>query len=186
MVRKDDGNDTAVQAFQYGATNARLMDWDHQSGRWKIYASIGGTTLAEYDELTHTIPTWTKSYTYMGDSVLSTETKVGNNEVVEYNHPDRLETKTVTNQALGTSYEQNSLPFGTALAAESTTSLSKRFTSYERSNSTGLDYAINRTYDSKQGRFTQVDPIGMSAVDFNHPQTLNLYTYCGNDPTNNI
>ncbi len=68
--------------------------------------------------------------------------------------------------------------------AESTTSQSKRFTSYERSAQTGLDYAVNRTYDSKLGRFTQGDPIGMSAVSLGSPQTLNLYTYCGNDPIN--
>lgn len=47
-----------------------------------------------------------------------------------------------------------------------------------------MDYAINRTYGSKQGRFTQVDPIGMSASSLLSPQTLNLYTYCGNDPIN--
>ncbi|CAN5217781.1 hypothetical protein BH20ACI2_BH20ACI2_05460 [soil metagenome] len=69
--------------------------------------------------------------------------------------------------------------------AESTvTDYSKRFTSYERSARTGLDYAVNRTFDSKQGRFTQVDPIGMKSVDLNAPQTLNLYAYCANDPVN--
>jgi len=49
---------------------------------------------------------------------------------------------------------------------------------------TGLDYAINRHYDSLQGRFTQVDPIGMGATDLSDPQTLNLYSYCANDPVN--
>jgi len=49
---------------------------------------------------------------------------------------------------------------------------------------TGLDYAINRHYDSLQGRFTQVDPIGMKSVDLKNPQTLNLYAYCANDPIN--
>lgn len=78
------------------------------------------------------------------------------------------------------------MPFGTALNAESTGSTNKRFTSYDRSAPTGLDYAINRTYDSKQGRFTQVDPIGMSAVSLAAPQTLNMYTYCGNDPINYV
>src|SRR5690606_10817290 len=98
---------------------------------------------------------------------------------------DRLGTRLVTNQAGGTSYEQVTLPFGTALNAESTlTTNNKRFTSYDRSAPTGLDYAINRTYDSKQGRFTQVDPIGMSAASLAAPQTLNTYTYCGNDPVN--
>ncbi|MBA3352493.1 MAG: RHS repeat-associated core domain-containing protein [Blastocatellia bacterium] len=56
----------------------------------------------------------------------------------------------------------------------------------DRSALTGLDYAINRTYDSKQGRFTQVDPIGMAAASLGAPQTLNLYTYCGNDPVNRV
>jgi RHS repeat-associated protein len=82
--------------------------------------------------------------------------------------------------------EQAHLPFGGALNAESSrTNFSKRFTSYERSAATGLDYAQNRTYDSKQGRFTQVDPAGMGATSFANPQSLNLYAYCANDPINN-
>ena len=51
---------------------------------------------------------------------------------------------------------------------------------------TGLDYAINRHYDSLQGRFTQVDPIGMRAANLFDPQSLNMYAYCGNDPINRI
>jgi RHS repeat-associated protein len=48
-----------------------------------------------------------------------------------------------------------------------------------------LDYAVNRHYDSQQGRFTQVDPIGMQSTSLASPQTLNLYAYCTNDPVNN-
>ena len=108
-------------------------------------------------------------------------------EHTEYNHPDRLGTRTITSQAGGTSYEQAHLPFGTALNAESTLATNNnRFTSYDRSSKTGLDYAINRTYDSKLGRFTQVDPIGMAAASLAAPQTLNMYSYCGNDPVNYI
>jgi len=184
VVKKDiDG--TYLQAFQYGSTNARLMDLDYQYGYLKIFASSSGTTLAEYTEFAGAIPTWTKSYTYLGDRLLSTISPNGtNSEYTEYNHPDKLGTRFVTNQASGTSYEQTTLPFGIALNAESTGSNSKRFTSYERSAGTGLDYAVNRTYDSKQGRFTQIDPIGMKAVNLELPQTLNLYNYCGNDPVN--
>ena len=80
----------------------------------------------------------------------------GGSEQVEFNHPDRLGTRLKTNQSAGTSYEQAHLPFGTALNAESTlTTNNKRFTSYDRSTSTGLDYSINRIYDGKLGRFTQ-------------------------------
>jgi len=78
------------------------------------------------------------------------------------------------------------LPFGTALNTESTGETNRRFTSYDRSTTTKLDYAVNRHYDSQQGRFTQVDPIGMGSVSLASPQTLNLYAYCTNDPINHI
>lgn len=187
IVKQDGTTPNNVQSFQYGSTNARLLDYDYGSSQLKIFASIGGTTLAEYTEYTATVPTWTKSYTYFGDTQLATITPNGTGgEYSEFNHPDRLGTKVITNQAGGTSYEQATLPFGTALNAESTGSTNNRFTSYDRSAPTGLDYAINRTYDSKQGRFSQVDPIGMQAVSLSSPQTINLYSYCGNDPINHI
>lgn len=185
IVKKDDANQTLLQAFQYGSTNARLMDYDAVAGVNKLYASTGGTVLAEYTEFQAAVPTWTKSYTYLGDTQLATITPNGTNENMELNHPDRLGARVITNQQTGSSTEQAHLPFGTALNAESSvTNNNKRFTSYDRSALTGIDYAVNRNYDSKQGRFTQVDPIGMQAASLVSPQTLNLYTYCGNDPIN--
>jgi RHS repeat-associated protein len=47
-----------------------------------------------------------------------------------------------------------------------------------------MDYAVNRFYSAAQGRFTQVDPIGMRAVSLSDPQSLNLYSYVQNDPVN--
>ena len=183
VIKRDDG--TAVQGFLYGASGSRLMNSNQMTGEFIIYANLGGTTLAEYTEYTYAVPTWTKSFTYLGDSLLSIITLNGTSEVIDFNHPDQLGTRVITNQQLGTSYEQNTLPFGTALNAESTAQNNKkRFTNYDRSSATGLDYAVNRTYDSKQGRFTQVDPIGMRAGSLQMPQTLNLYVYCGNDPIN--
>ncbi len=184
IIKKDDGSANGInwQAFQYGSTNQRLMDYDYFSGTFKIFGSGGSI---EYTEFTSAVMTWTKSYVHLGDSILSTNTPNGNGgETTEFNHPDRLGTRIVTNQTTGTTTEQASLPFGTALSSETSRSESKRFTSYDRSVRTGLDYAINRTYDSKLGRFTQVDPIKMSSVSLSAPQTLNLYSYCGNDPIN--
>jgi RHS repeat-associated protein len=57
--------------------------------------------------------------------------------------------------------------------------------SYDRSDATGLDYAVNRFYSSHQGG-TQVDPIGIGAASLSDPQTLNMYAYCANDPINNV
>ncbi len=173
-----------LQAFQFGSTNQRLMDYDSQYGYLKIFGNVGAV---DHTEFTGAVMTWSKSYTYLSGRLLATVTPNGTtNEITEFNHPDRLGTKLISNQSTGTISEQATLPFGRALDSESSIiTNSKRFTSYERSKATGLDYAVNRTYDSKLGRFTQVDPIGMKAATLEVPQTLNLYNYCGNDPINN-
>ena len=81
-----------------------------------------------------------------------------------------------------TAKEQSTLPYGTVITSETTANTNQKFTSYDRSDKTGLDYAVNRIYSSEQGRFTQPDPIGMASVDLTDPQTLNLYTYARNNP----
>jgi len=78
---------------------------------------------------------------------------------------------------------QTNLLYGTALDT-SGTATNRRFTSYDRSATTGMDYAVNRFYTAAQGRFTQADPIDMDAASLSDPQTLNMYSYCGNDPIN--
>lgn len=57
----------------------------------------------------------------------------------------------------------------------------KQFTGYERDTESGLDYAQNRYYSGKHGRFTTVDPMAASANTRN-PQTLNRYSYGMNSP----
>jgi RHS repeat-associated protein len=150
------------------------------------YVCEDGTTIAEYFESgASTNPIWDKSYIYLGARLLSTLTPNGSGgEAVQYHHPDRLGTRLVTDPVSGTSFEQVTLPFGTPLNAESTGGTNRRFTSYDRSATTGLDYAVNRHYDPQKGRFTQVDPAGMKATSLGNPQTLNLFAYCANDPIN--
>jgi len=43
VVKKDDTNQTLLQAFKYGSTYARLMDSNGMTGVNKIFASVGGT-----------------------------------------------------------------------------------------------------------------------------------------------
>lgn len=189
VIKKDDTNQTQLERHQYDHTNARVQSHDPAADIYKSYLNAGGTTVAQFTETTINQPKWSKSFTHVGGSQLATISPNGGYtaEVVEFNHPDRLGTRTKTNQSAGTSYEQAHLPFGRPLDAESAmTGNSNRFTSYDRSSLTKLDYAVNRTYDSKLGKFTQVDPIGMEAVSPFAPQTLNMYTYCGNDPVNYI
>jgi RHS repeat-associated protein len=182
QVRADD-NTTVRATYTYGDSNERLIA---DEAGLRTYYVWGGT--CEYIESgSSTTPAWAKSYVYLGGRLLATLTPNGSGgEAVQYHHPDRLGTRLVTDPLNGTSFEQVTLPFGTPLNAESTGATNRRFTSYDRSATTGLDYANNRHYDSQQGRFTQVDPAGMDAVDLASPQTLNLYAYCANDPINHI
>lgn len=184
-VRPDTNPNGIIESFTYGATNQRLLS-STSSGQRTLYAASGNTVLAEFIDYNQSgVWQWVKSYIQMDGQLLSTITPDGTgNELVEHHHPDRLGTRLVTNPQTGGFYEQATLPFGTALTSETTGATNRRFTSYDRSHTTGLDYAVNRQYDSKQGRFTQVDPIGMQSVSFEAPQTLNLYSYCANDPVN--
>jgi RHS repeat-associated protein len=172
-----------LASYTYGDSNERLIA---EEGRLRTYYACDGT--AEYTESgVSTTPQWSKTYVYLGARLLSTLTPNGSGgEFVQYHHPDRLGTRLVTNAQDTNYFEQVSLPFGTALNAESTGSTNRRFTSYDRSAATGLDYAVNRHYDPQQGRFTQVDPIGVNATSLVDPQSFNLYSYCGNDPINHL
>ena len=148
------------------------------------YAWEGGQVIADFRAGMSSNLVWEKNYVYLGGRLLATTDING----TKYHHPDRLGTRLVTDGADGmVTTEQVNLPYGTALATESSGGLNnRRFTSYDRSAGTGMDYAVNRFYNPAQGRFNQVDPIGMGAVSLEYPQTLNLYSYCGNDPINHV
>ncbi len=185
---RDDFNYT-LGNYTYGHDNQRLVA--EEVGMRTYYAADRGAVLNEYIEVGGaTTPLWSKSNIYIGARLLSTLTPNGSGgERIQYHHPDRLGTRVVTGFETNgnpTSFEQVTLPYGTALNAESTGATNRRFTSYDRSVMTGLDYAVNRHYDAQQGRFTQVDPIGMRASTIEHPQTLNLYSYVANDPVNKL
>jgi RHS repeat-associated protein len=174
LVKVKDDSNNVLETYTYGADRNRLIN---DTGSQKTYYAWGGNAvIQEYTEPSNSsTPVYSKSYVYAGDRLLSTATNVSGSEAVEFQHPDSLGTKLVTKPSASSSYEQSTLPFGIALNAESTGYSNQTFTSYDRSAGSGLDYAVNRTYSSGQGRFTQVDP----AQD-----GLNLYAYAGNDPIN--
>jgi RHS repeat-associated protein len=186
---KDQSGTITLATYTYGASRQRLstQTGSETSSDKTYYVWEGNSVIAEYVEQTSaTMPKWSRNYIYLGGRLLATETPNGTGELVQYHHPDRLGTKLVTNNLDTTSFQQATLPFGTALDAESSGATNRRFTSYDRSAMSGLDYAINRQYDSRQGRFTQPDPLGMAAASLADPQSLNMYAYVGNDPVNRV
>jgi RHS repeat-associated protein len=99
-----------------------------------------------------------------------------------YYHRDRMSTRVITDGAGAVVGTTDQAPFGEEMGVSGEGEKHK-FTNYERDN-TGLDYAVNRHYDPRQGRFNQVDPLGMGASSLADPQGLNLYSYVQNDPVN--
>ncbi len=180
LVKVMDDSSTVLENYTYGATRERLVN-ETSSGR-TYYAWGGSSVIQEYTETpSGTIPTYSKAYVYAGSRLFMTDT-LG---TVNYYHPDRLGTKLITAASTVTTVEQSTLPFGTELSGEESGSspIDQKFTSYDRSAGTGLDYANNRIYSKGESRFTQVDPLQASASNLLNPQSQNLYAYTENMPT---
>jgi RHS repeat-associated protein len=103
-------------------------------------------------------------------------------------HTDHLGSgRKLTNSSGTLKYRGEFDPHGQALYEWSDVSTelnSRKFTGYERDAATGLDYAEARMYTSSRGRFLQADPKSLKSANLGEPQSLNRYSYVGNDPIN--
>ncbi len=188
-VRHDTQNVT-LEAYSYGASRERLIAQQGESAEARTYyAWSGGVVISEYVD-SGTGPrlrtlNWSRSYVYLGARLLATLTKNGTTETVNFHHPDRLGTRLITDASSNQTWEQETLPFGVALRTPTGSRTGNQtFTSYDRSGATGVDYAVNRNYDSKLGRFLEVDPLGAGVFKLGNPQSFNLYAYVEGDPIN--
>jgi len=75
--------------------------------------------------------------------------------------------------------------FGNLIWADGTYEDNREFTGKEK-DPTGFHYFGARYYYGNIGRFLSPDPISIHPflLDLGHPQTLNPYVYCHNDPVN--
>jgi RHS repeat-associated protein len=186
LVRVLDDTGVTLESYIYGACRRRWVTEHGQSDR-TYYVWDGDKVIAEFQELAASPGTieWTRSYVHLGSRLLGVLSGDGADSSVQYCHPDRLGTRVLITSE-GAVQEQVTLPFGVDVDAESTGRIGQRFTTYDRSDVTGLDYAVNRFYDPQQGRFIQPDPTGLGTANLKDPQSLNLYSYVGNDPVNTI
>jgi RHS repeat-associated protein len=104
-------------------------------------------------------------------------------------HTDHLGSgRKITNTSGTVVYRGEFDPHGQALyewhSSGQTYLNSHKYTGYERDWATNLNYAKARTYHHNRGRFMQPDPLGLGAADLTDPQSLNRYSYVGNDPVN--
>ena len=191
-----DDSGTTLERVMYGAGRQRLAklngDPDTSSYVNTFYAWSDDQVIAEYTETAavRQALTWTKNYVYLGSRLLATTTPGATpsnlrKRNVRYHHGGRVGPLLVTDAA-GNSVSHEPYAFGTEALNAATGGDTRRFTSYDRSKATSLDYAVNRYYDPAAGRFTQVDPIGIHAGNLANPQSLNMYAYVANDPVNAV
>jgi RHS repeat-associated protein len=94
----------------------------------------------------------------------------------------------VTNATGAVCQDIDTLPFGSEIDYTSACDVSYKFAGIERDdqNSANLDYAINRYYNLRLGRFLTPDfsssPDLVPFADLNDPRTLNQYGYVRNNP----
>ncbi|MGH3844217.1 MAG: RHS repeat-associated core domain-containing protein [Pseudonocardiaceae bacterium] len=196
LVRVTNDLGTALETYTYGADRRRIRTRDDQAGTQICYIWRAETVLTEYEQ-TSRRPRWSRALVYLDQRLLCTHTRVDaarrppaarpardSNELIRYHHPGRLGTRLITTPENGEVAELVTLPYGTLLHGDRVPASSPIFTSYDRSQLTGLDYAVNRHYDLQLGRFLQTDPLELSWVRLGDPLSLNKYAYVRDDPVN--
>jgi RHS repeat-associated protein len=145
-----------------------------------VYIRSRGQVIAEYDNGA-AVTSPTREYLY-ANSLMATVTGStgGSGGTILYLHHDHRSPRLYTDVNGNDVGEQGTFPFGESWYSNNTTS-SWVFTSYERDQESGNDYALARSYADGQGRFLAPDPREGWVGD---PQSWNRYAYVLNDPIN--
>jgi RHS repeat-associated protein len=111
----------------------------------------------------------------------------GSGNTVFYYFSEHLGSASViTNVTQTVKDESDYYPFGGERVITNSDPNQYKFTGKERDGESGLDYFIARYYSSNLGRFLQPDwaatATAVPYADFGDPQSLNLYSYVGNNP----
>lgn len=159
------GNVTGLLGeYWYDGDGKRVKKYVPSTGETTIFIyDASGKMVAEYSTLVAT-PTEAKT------SYLTT---------------DHLGSPRINTDQNGTvTARQDYQPFGEEIARASygNDDVRKQFTSYERDNESGLDFAQARMFGYNHGRFTSPDPARMLGARMGDPQHWNLYVYARNNP----
>lgn len=176
-------------AYTYDGEGQRVRKLVGENLRF-VY-DIGGNLIAEFSGTTGVIK---KEYIYGANGLVATIEPNGKlSNGTRYTTSDHLGSpRVVTNSFASVVSRHDYKPFGEEIGAGiggRTTGMGfividgirQKFTSYERDNETGLDFAQARFYSNQQGRFTSADPLMASATAAD-PQSFNRYTYAMNSP----
>jgi len=186
-----------VHSYAYDAEN-RIISVDggattyvYDANGQRVRKTVGGaSTDYVYDLSGHAVAEvnasgWQRGEVYTGGRHIATYV----NSTTYFDHGDWLGTERVRTAVNGSVCESiTSLPFGDG---QSTTgscagASTRHFTGKERDPESNLDYFGARYYSSSMGRFMSADwaakATAVPYANFGDPQSLNLYSYVGNNP----
>ena len=104
--------------------------------------------------------------------------------ILHFYHPDHLGSSNVITDGTGQAVEVDAYtPYGGLSSHTGPADVPQKFTGQRLDTSTGLYFYNTRYYDPSLGRFTSPDPFVQDPSD---PQTLNRYSYVGNNPVNYV
>jgi RHS repeat-associated protein len=176
------GSGTPATACYFYDGNGMRVQKSIPNGVTTTYLYSGSRDIAEYDVSSGQQPnpaSPSREFIYAdalpGDGLVASIA----NGATTYFHSDHLSWRVETNSSGVVIGQQGHYPFGESWY--STNGNEFVFTTYQRDQETGFDYALARYYDSGSARFCSVDPLGGRADD---PQSWNRYAYVQNDPTN--
>ena len=164
--------------YAYDGNGLRVRKSTSTTNGTLYWRSITGQTIAETDLTGSTSNAAYHEYIFFGGERIASRT---GNGTVNYYYFDQVgSTVTMTDGSGTPCYQATFTPYGQEEQSTTPTcSTNYKFTGYERDSETGLDYAFDRFYNSRLGRFMTPDPLGGNLTD---PQSLNRYAYVDNNP----
>jgi RHS repeat-associated protein len=166
-----DGGNTAT--YTYDAEGRRAS-----KNTFTYLYDLAGHQVAELNS-----GSWDRGEVYAGGRHLATYS----GGTTYFPHVDWLGTERVRTNTAGNIVETCiSLPFGDGQSCTGSDSSPMHFTGKERDSESGLDFFGARYYASSMGRWMVPDwaakPTAVPYAMFGNPQSLNLYSYVGNNP----
>lgn len=191
-----------VHTYTYDAEN-RILSVDAGQTATYLYNGLGqrvskgtGASASEfiYDLSGNLITEVSGSGNWIRGEIYSERKHVGTyrDGTTYFTQSDRLGTERARIFSNGNLFETCvSLPFGDGLNCSGPSDpSSNHLTGKERDFETALDYFGARYYSSALGRFITPDwaakATAIPYADFSDPQSLNLYTYVGNNPSSDV
>lgn len=162
--------------YQYDGDHRRVS----KSSGTLYWRDLSGNTLAETDASGSDV----NEYVFFAGRRVARIDSAAN---VYYYQADQIgSVRAVVNSSGTLCFDADYTPYGLEVHHTNACAQNYKFTGYERDPETGLDYAMNRYYNYRIGRFMNPDPLGMISASLSSPQSLNLYSYVLNNPVSRI